>query len=166
MTSPYKSYYPAVLILIGALCVMAMYAPAFNAPFQFDDYSVIVGNSTIKDLRNLYWIWSSDPSRFLTHLSFAMNYYLGGLDTLGYHIVNGLIHLGVGGILFLILNNILKEQFQKHFGRFGASFAVSFAVLIYLCHPLQTAAVTYTSQRSTLLAALFYLATIYFYARY
>jgi protein O-mannosyl-transferase len=48
--------------------------------------------------------------------------------------------------------------------RFAAPIAF-WAALVFACHPLQTQAVTYIVQRATCLAALFSLATLYFYGK-
>ena len=161
-----KTFYPLALTSIGVLLFLAIYLPSLNAPFQFDDYSTIVENPTIKNFQHLYWLWHSDPSRFLTHLSFAVNYHLGGLDVRGFHVFNWLIHLGVSFILFLIFKSVLAEIFRKYWGEAHATLVIFLCALVYLCHPVQTSAVTYLSQRSTLLAAFCYLSAIYFYVVY
>src|SRR3989338_5468487 len=79
------------VIILGA----AIYSNSFYVPFHFDDNLTIIENNLIKSLNNLALLWRFDPSRFLTYLSFAVNYYCGKLNTAGYHAVNLALHLGV-----------------------------------------------------------------------
>lgn len=151
----------AVSVLGGAI-----YWPALRVPFYFDDHYTILNNLQIRDLHDLAGLWRLDPSRFLTHLSFALNYACGGLDHLGYHVVNIVLH-GFNVFLVYILVNIFLARLSLPVldtlsrGRLSLT-----AALIFLCHPLQTQAVTYISQRSTLLAAFCYLLTLILYLQY
>lgn len=146
-----------------AVCVLIAYLPSFIAPFQLDDYGTIVDNVIIRNLWNLPFIWEFDPSRFLPHLSFAVNYALGGLDVFGYHLINFILHGLTGIVVFLLTQMILR--LQKFKGEDIEKIALTVCVL-FLLHPIQTSTVTYTVQRSTIMAALFYLSALYFYGRF
>ncbi|MBF0489903.1 MAG: tetratricopeptide repeat protein [Candidatus Omnitrophica bacterium] len=147
------------------LCIVAvlLYFPTFRAPFCFDDQLVIINNPLIQDLslgwRGIVEVWSFQHSRFLTNLSFALNFHCHQLDTFGYHLVNWVIHLlttlGVWFLARLILQ-IKKEPKSKTDLAFWAA-------LLFLVHPVCTESVSYISQRSSALVALFYLWSVIAY---
>jgi len=160
MTLP-RPFIPFVLIiLVGILA----YSNSFQASFQFDDGRTIVNNPAIRDVKNLKQLWNLDPSRFITHLSFAVNYFFGKLDVRGYHLVNFGIHLLNSIIVFFLSRFIFIRSYpQKNIFNADATIPAAFTSLIFLSHPIQTAAVTYIVQRATLLAALCYISSIALY---
>jgi len=103
--------------------------------------------------------------RLLPNISFAVNYYLGRYNVPGYHLVNILIHLIVGILLFFFIKTTLKILP----GRTGISknsiLIPFFAALLWLVHPVNTEAVTYVCQRMTSMAAMFYILAMLLYVK-
>ena len=149
--------------LIAVLFAVFIYSPSFVGPFLFDDYQTIIENTAIKALKNIGWIWYYDPSRFLTHFSFAINYAFHGLNVEGYHAVNFLLHLFNTFLVYSFVKLILGLDKAPLHRQNPIALAASF---IFLSHPIQTSAVTYISQRSVLLAAFFYLLVLNCYFLY
>ncbi|HLF17786.1 MAG TPA: tetratricopeptide repeat protein [Candidatus Omnitrophota bacterium] len=163
------------IILLGFL----IYSNSLRGEFQFDDWHYIVNNPTIKDVGNFQLFDRLSTSlrvRYVAFLTFALNHHFHQLDTFGYHLVNLLIHLINGMLVYwlalLALNtpkmNVRgpvprppseggwgQPPLHEHHGS-----AALFAALIFLAHPLQTEGVTYVAQRFTSLAALFYLLSV------
>ncbi|MDO9288655.1 MAG: hypothetical protein Q7T83_07680, partial [Thermodesulfovibrionales bacterium] len=81
---------PIVHFFLIAIVGFLLYSNTFNAPFHFDDHSNIVENYTLRDLSNF---WPPSGARWLGFLTFALNYHFGGLNTIGYHVVNLIIHI-------------------------------------------------------------------------
>ncbi len=83
------------------------YSNSFRVPFQFDDYPNIVENPSIF-LKNFSppgstsssRSTSGDSTRIFAYFTFALNYYFGGLHVFGYHLVNLLIHISSGLLLY------------------------------------------------------------------
>ncbi|HOJ39525.1 MAG TPA: tetratricopeptide repeat protein [bacterium] len=144
------------LLLIAAACLV-VYTNTFRVPFQFDDLEAIQKNPALHSVTDIASIWRYWPTRFITYLSFALNYQVHGLSVFGYHAVNLLIHLVNSLLVFLIVRNFLRRLNREE-----DSMAL-FAGLIFAVHPVQTQAVTYIYQRSTSLATLFILLSLYFY---
>ena len=143
-----------VMFAIGFFAFI-VYSNSFSVPFQFDDIPCISGNNAIRHIENfreLFFYW---PTRFLTYLTFAINYKIHGYSVIGYHVVNLLIHIGCGFMLWRIAIKLLKEIDMKD--NFGIFLIPVFAALIFVLHPVQTQAVTYIYQRHTCLATLFVL---------
>jgi protein O-mannosyl-transferase len=175
-------------IVLAALIVAAgawAYWPSFGGVFVLDDVRAVVRNPSIRTL----WPLSmplSPPSestvagRPVANLSFALSYATGSagaadpggatsepgptgdlLDPTPFHAGNLLIHLAAALVLFGIVRRTLVSPRLRD--RFGAAAPwLAFAVaLIWVVHPLNTAAVTYVVQRVESLMGLFYLLTLY-----
>lgn len=152
--------------ILAILLGLFIYAHAFDAPFQFDDNRTIVENPAIKHLADVRAIWDFDPSRFLTHYSFALNYYFSDVDVHSYHVVNFILHLLVCFLVYIFLNLTFQTQTRKISNSAQILTLAVFGALLFLSHPVQTQCVIFTVQRANLLAALFYLATLILYIFY
>jgi tetratricopeptide (TPR) repeat protein len=152
-----------VLVLAG----VAAYHNSLGTPFVFDDRVAIVENRSIRDLGalgNVFWpprTGGPETGRPMLNLSFALNYAAGGLDPVGYHLANLLIHiLAALTLLGVCRRTFLLPALRARWG--GAALPVAFAAaLLWELHPLLTDAVTYTSSRSESLMGLCYLLTLY-----
>lgn len=157
--------------LLGlSLAILAAYANSLTGAFVFDDQSSVVENQSIRQLWPLGAVLLPPPEagicgRPLANLTMALNYALHGLDVRGYHAANLAIHLAAALALFALVRETLRTP--GLIGRFGAAatpLALGTAAL-WALHPLQTATVTYISQRVEALMALFYLLTLLAVAR-
>src|SRR4030066_2356872 len=88
-------------VLLIATLATIVYSNTFDASFHFDDTPSIVENYAIHrfDLREIF----STSSRPVLDLTFALNYYFGKLDVFGYHMVNIILHIVNGILLYFIL---------------------------------------------------------------
>jgi tetratricopeptide (TPR) repeat protein len=154
--------YILLLLFVGLLA----YANSFFASFYLDDYTNILRNKAVFDLSNLRGIFDHCPERFLTYLTLAINYRIGGEDPLTYHIFNFFIHFSAALFLYLLAKEICNTPALRTSRLNLQKNTVAFAVAaIFLLHPLQTQSVTYVIQRAESMAGMFYLATLYFYVR-
>jgi protein O-mannosyl-transferase len=158
--------------LVLTLAVIVVYGRSIRAPFIFDDTPAIVQNPSITRL----WPLIGDVSmpgplnapllaptarRPVVNLSFALNYRVGGLDPVGYHVVNLVLHFLCATVLAaLVRRTLLLPYFQGAFDR-SAGLLAAVVALIWVVHPLNTETVVYVTQRTELLAALFYLTTLW-----
>lgn len=151
------------IIILGAV----IYSNAVTSPFHYDDVPSIERNQSITDLSDIKAVWDFWPTRFITYLSFAVNYRIGRLDTFGYHIVNIAIHIMAALCLWRLLLITFRTPRLKseQLAKYGKAIS-AWVALIFVAHPIQTQAVTYIVQRAAALATLFYIISILFYARY
>jgi protein O-mannosyl-transferase len=156
--------FPIIIICcLGGL----IYSNSFSTSFHFDDFFNIVSNITLRNIVNLDTIWRSFPTRFITYLTFALNYQIHQHNVVGYHIVNLVVHISTAILLFWLVNLTLLtpvmrgEKIAKQ-----AKLISLFIALVFLTHPIQTQGVTYIFQRSASLATLFYLASLGCYAKF
>ena len=157
-----------LLIGLGLL----IYANSFKVPFQFDDKVVIIENKSIHDLADLpatiQAILDFQPSRLVTLVTFAVNYYFHRLDVFGYHCVNLAVHVlaafavwWLGELLLrLSMPGGKKKKVPAASSGEWRQHVPFVAALVFLAHPVNTQAVTYITQRAESLAALFYVVTI------
>lgn len=154
-------------IVAGTLCA---YHNAFGTSLLFDDRLAIAENPSIARLTELTQVLWPPPDlptagRPLLNLSFALNHALSETDLFSYHVVNLLIHCSAALIFFGVVRRTLRmcpglPAIQRD--------ALPFAALVsafWAWHPLQTAAVTYVSQRAESLMGLLYLGTVYAFIR-
>jgi tetratricopeptide (TPR) repeat protein len=163
LRASYVKLFPAIILCCLGFLV---YSNSFQNSFHFDDFPSITDNFAIRHIGNLQDVWNFWPTRFLTYFSVALNYQWGGYGVFGYHVFNFLIHLACGILLWwltiLTLNTpvLRKEKIAGH-----AGLLAFFAAAIFLLHPIQTQPVNYIIQRATMLAALFYLASLSLYVK-
>jgi len=184
MTSLFHKPYliPLLIALIGLLA----YANTFSVPFQFDDDAYVVNNPAIRSFSTFLSpgevsggsslsptgippaLRTAFMTRILGYLSLAVNYHFGGLNVTGYHAVNLLLHILNALLVFGILRHAFKGLACGPDGMEddASPLAPLAAALLFLCHPIQTHAVTYISSRFLLMASFFSLLSLYSYIRF
>jgi protein O-mannosyl-transferase len=170
------------LLIIAAAALLA-YSNTFHVPFQFDDILYITKNPIIKNLDlllNPAKHCSGIPSfadeqfyrlslnmRYIGHLSFAMNYRLHGLNVMGYHITNILIHIiNAFFVYFFVTLTFQIQTCHTSQMRADSKLVALFSSLLFVLHPIQTQAVTYLTQRFASLATMFYLLAFISYIKW
>lgn len=154
--------------LLLAAAAWAAYSNSFRAPFVLDDADAITENPTLHSL----WRSLVPPGggatvsgRPLLNLSLAVNYAVSGERVWSYHAANLLIHILAACVLFALVRRTLElPALRERFA--GAQVALAAAIAgVWMLHPLQTEAVTYTCQRAESLMGLFVLLTLYGFVR-
>lgn len=150
----YTLWHLCVISLLG----MLIYSNSVTCAFQFDDKLTIVDNPTIKTFAAL---WPPVDNRWLGLVTFALNYQVGGLNPVGYHLVNIAIHIFTACAVYrfvalTLTTPLLNLDTRKH----TVQWLAFSAALIFVSHPLQTQAVTYIVQRFASLGALFFILSL------
>lgn len=159
---------PLVYILCFLVVIVGIiiYANSFDVPFQFDDIRFIVDSDDIKDLSNIPALFDAFQRREIVGLSLAINYHLCKLDTFGYHIFNTAVHIINSLLVYALVILIFSTpELLNHPYRDKRVLLAAAASLIFLCHPVQTNAVTYIWQRAASIAAMFYFLAIVSYIK-
>jgi hypothetical protein len=162
------------LIAIGLIAGVALlaYSNTFHVPFHFDDRPNIINNPNVQ-FKVLTWDrveqlaknTYKETIRVFSYLTLALNYYFGGFNVFGYHLVNLVIHIASGIFLYWYL--MLTFNLPSLREKYGAiSYKVAlFSSLIFISHPIQTQSVTYIVQRMASMAAMFYLLSLVLYVK-
>ena len=110
------SYFKVILIIIAFFVLgFLTYSNTFESPFIFDDELRITENPAIR-LHDLtaQSLWDaafgkySARSRPVGNISFALNYYFHQYEPAGYHLVNIVVHIVCGILLWLFLKKTLS----------------------------------------------------------
>jgi len=154
-----------LIVLAG----IVTYSNTLHVPFVLDDFSTI----TFYGPQHILDILLNGSTRRVVDVTFAINYKIHGLGLPGYHLVNLTIHISVAVVIYFIVSSIISALHELYSSQDGcqeranlADKFVPFAVaMLFVCHPLQTQAVTYIIQRYTSLATFFYLLSVLFFLR-
>ncbi|MDY6905809.1 MAG: tetratricopeptide repeat protein [Thermodesulfobacteriota bacterium] len=150
----------AIIVLTGIL----IYSNTFGVPFVFDDVPNIIDNPHIRmtaltpeQLADA--VQGPAGHRPLAYLSFAFNYFFHEYHVFGYHLINLIIHLITGLLVFLTARQTLRLTGTDN------RFIPVLAAVLWLVSPVHTQAVTYIVQRMTAMATMFYLLALFLYIK-
>ena len=143
-------------VVLGVLAV-AVFIPAFFAAFVWDD-TIIVGLPD--QVRGFADIWLN-PSLIeseghywpVVYTTFWVEYLLWGLDPVGYHVVNVVLHAANTMLIYALLRRLAVP---------GAWAAAA----IFAVHPTHVDSVAWAIERKDVLSALFYLTSALAYIRW
>ncbi|MCP4004063.1 MAG: tetratricopeptide repeat protein [bacterium] len=164
--SPKKTWLPAFAAAILLIAGLFAHANGLEGPFVYDDGIAIVNNESIRGFSSAWSPPRHTPlaGRPVVNLTLAANYAFGTLEPRGYRVTNLGLHLLAALLLFALLRRTLSG-FTSGPARTPADGLAFAAALLWTLHPLQTESIYYVTQRSELVVALFYLATLYCSAR-
>ena len=137
--------------LILVVVTLLAYQPAWNGGFIWDDDEYVVNNELLTAPDGLRRIWFSldSPSQYfpLVYTSFRIEHALWGLNPVGYHWVNLLLH---------IVNALLVWRLLVRLTVPGAWLAGA----IFALHPVQVESVAWITERKNVLMGFFFLLTL------
>src|SRR4051812_28916505 len=130
----------ALLCIVVAL---AVYAPALRSYYIWDDDVWVVGNENLRSLDGLKQIWLSPTSNQeyypLTNTVFWIEYHLWGLNPVGYHTTQVLLHGVTAWLAWLLLTRLRVP---------GAGLAAA----IFLVHPVNVETVAWVTEHKNTLS--------------
>ena len=142
------------LVLVAA--TVAVYWPALNGGFIWDDDVMLRNNPYVKSPGGLYYIWCSTrlPDFFpLTSTSLWLEWRLWGMHAAGYHLTNVLLHAASAVVLWRVLRRLAVP----------ASWLVA---LLFAVHPVNVESVAWITERKNTLSMVCYLLSLLFYLRF
>jgi protein O-mannosyl-transferase len=155
LNAPWNREWLFGLVLIAATVVA--YLPALHGGFVWDDYANISDSRTLRSWKGLWEIWFKPGATFqyypLTYTGFWVGYHLWGLNTLGYHLVNVLLH----GVAAVLLWQVLRRLKVRGAWLAGAIFAL---------HPVNVMSVAWMTELKNTLSGALALAAAWAYVRF
>lgn len=161
------------IALVLCLITGVVYWPGLSGSFMFDDYPNIVDNVALRvydgSLSSLVTASSnggaSPLGRPLSVASFALNWHAYGANPFYFKLVNLLIHLANGLLVFVLVRQLLARLASPSARK--SSLVAIWVTAVWLLHPMNLTPVLFVVQRMTGLAAFFTLAALclYLYGR-
>ncbi len=151
-----------ILTTIGT----SVYVSSISSPFLYDDDHAIVNNPYIQDLNKFQEIVGIERifSRSFLLLTYSLNLHLGGSQSFGFHLLNSVLHVCTGILLFFLCWEFLEKENPEIRSRLKNLPLV--ASLIHVLNPINVESVVYLSSRSSLLATFFYLGATLTFVRW
>ncbi len=141
--------------LLLAVTIVA-YQPVWSAGFIWDDDAYVTQNPTLYDLNGLRRIWfevGATPQYYpLVHTVFWIEQHLWGLQPLGYHVVNVLLHALAAVLLGVLLGRL----------RIPGAWLAAF---LFAAHPVNVESVAWVTELKNVLSTVCYLAAALMYLR-
>ncbi len=164
---------------IAALTFLVYLASLRNGFVLWDDDRYIYENSHIQSLDAAFFKWAffgyySGNWHPLTWISHALDYAVWGLNPIGHHLTNTVLH-ALNTFLVVLLATRLITAWRERAAAGGSSLfsddrnaliAGGAAGLLFGLHPLHVESVAWASERKDLLCALFYLLGMMSYLQY
>ena len=128
---------------------------------DYDDSAYVYENPVVAQglsHRGLVWAFSGVHAHNwhpLTWLSHELDCQWYGLHPGGHHLTNVLLHTATVIVLFLVLRQMT-----------GAFWRSAFVAAVFAIHPLRVESVAWVAERKDVLSGLFFVLTIWAYARY
>lgn len=176
--TPARGYFFLAAFIVAVLTFI-IYLPSLGNDFVlWEDSLLVYDNPYIRslDLAFIKWAFTAVVIASwypLTHISFALDYAVWGLDPWGFHFTNSLLHsLNTGAVFFLVSGLVqaagagARPGTLKDGVRQRALFAGVVTALFFGLHPLRVESVAWIVERKDVLYAFFYLLSIIAYLRY
>lgn len=148
----------AVFAILSIAGVFGAYSNHFHNSFHFDDGTVIQNNAYLRSLKNVPLFFqdattfSSLPAnaayRPLTSVSFALDYWRGGLDPFAFHVTQWTLHLFLGVLIYFFVSRTLR---MAGLGRMSSWLAL-FGATFFCLHRANTETVNFLTLRSEILS--------------
>src|SRR5437899_1355081 len=161
----------AVIPLVIAFSTFAAFLPALQNQFvSWDDAENFLDNPHYRGLgwTHLSWMWTTHLGHYipLTWMTLGLDYLLWGMNPVGYHLTNLLLHAANAVVFFFVVRRLLARALPSP-SEHGYALAVSsgVAALVFAIHPLRVESVAWVTERRDVLSGLFYLVAILLYLR-
>src|SRR5437667_3994637 len=154
-----------------ALVTFAAFLPVLQNQFvDWDDQRNFLDNHHYRGLgwTHLRWMWTTHLGHYipLTWMTLGLDYLLWGMNPVGYHLTNLLLHAANAVVFFFVVRRLLARALPSP-SEHGYALAVSsgVAALVFAIHPLRVESVAWVTERRDVLSGLFYLVAILLYLR-
>jgi len=159
--------FQCIPVLLICFFAIGLYLNSLNNSFHFDDTPNIIENPYIRNLKDIPSFLRGISSytgkfRTLSMFSFAINYHFHKLNVFGYHLVNLMLHILCGILVYFISRDLFTFGSKRMESLHPLSLLTA---AIFVAHPIQVNAVTYIVQRNEVLASLFYLSSLFLFIK-
>jgi hypothetical protein len=182
MTDTFRNrfLFPALLVAVVAL----LYGRTLTFDFvNYDDYDLVARNTGfLGDPANILTAFTTHA--FTSHreegvyyrplllVTYFADYAVWGVNPLGYHLTNLLLHSAASVLLFFLVIELLRQAGTASGGapakgagegKGGDALTAFLAALLFAVHPVQTESVAWVAGRNDILLGLLLIAALYCY---
>lgn len=165
-----------VAVVAACICLLVYVKALFCGFVNWEDQDYVINNTAIRHLNSNFFVWaftSTPVASFwlpLTYISFAIDYHFWGLNPLGYHLTNVLLHAANTGLVVLVADLLYRNRFKADQSEQEPAWLypgmLLLAALLFGLHPLRVESVAWVTERRGVLNGLFTLSSILFYLRF
>jgi len=160
-----------ITLLLGVIYGRAVLQNDF---VTWDDGLLITENPIIQEfsIRSVHRAFTSyDPELYipLTFLSYQLDHLLWGLNPVGFHLTNLILHTLNAVLVFVLMVLLLRSGFdyaQPDTHTMTRSWIPLFVALLFAVHPLNVEAVAWAAARKDLLSGFFFLLSVCGYLKW
>ena len=155
MLPDWKTWRNQPILLAGLVITLLVYAKTVMFPgISWDDPEMVFANKALLDgewrqLLTQHYVGNYTP---VTMLLYALEYKLFGNWSGGFHLVNLLLHLFNGMLVFSLSSSLFNRRS-----------AALLATVLFLMHPIQVESVVWISELKNILSTTFLLIGLYHY---
>ncbi|HWR57694.1 MAG TPA: tetratricopeptide repeat protein, partial [Thermodesulfovibrionales bacterium] len=136
-----------------------------KGPFVLDDFTSL-DSSKLDSLFSHFRL----RVRSIADITFALNYYISGMDPVFFRIANVVFHIVSACLVYRLTRLTLDlpsmmDACGRMKDRSRPSYVPLAAAVVFLLHPIQTSAVNYITQRMAIMAGMFTFAGFIFYIK-
>jgi len=149
----------AICLALAAM-VFAVFGRTLGHQFiDFDDNDYVYKNPVVArglTFQGFAWAFSFHASNWhpLTWISHMLDCQLYGMNPVGHHLSNVLIHAATAIALFLVLRSMTGSMWRS-----------AFVAAVFAIHPLRAESVAWVAERKDVLSGLFFMLTLGAYLR-
>ncbi|MGD0884704.1 MAG: tetratricopeptide repeat protein [Thermodesulfovibrionales bacterium] len=172
----------SLIILAASVAVVTfiVFLPALQNEFlNWDDEVYVFDNPNIYLLNTTFFRWAffdfyQSNWHPLTWISHAMDYAVWGLNPLGHHLTNIVLHAVNTFIVVLLITRLIEIYKERMITEGSTAFLDQRKILmsggvtglLFGLHPVHVESVAWVAERKDLLCALFFLLSIMVYTKY
>ncbi|HVO93543.1 MAG TPA: hypothetical protein VMT22_11915, partial [Terriglobales bacterium] len=139
---------------------------------DWDDYETLLNNIHFRglgwpELRWMFTTFHMGHYQPLSWLTFSLDYLIWGMNPVGYHLTNLILHAANAAVFFFLCRQIfiVSLPFPASEPGHGIDLAAAVAALLFSIHPLRVESVAWATERRDGLSGLFFLIMLYAYFR-
>lgn len=150
----------AIPVLIGLVTAL-IFLPALGNDFVlWDDDKLLLNNPAFRGLGPAQLRWMATAFFMghytpLTWVTYGLDYVLWGMNPVGYHLSNLVLHAANAIVFYFVARRLLA----------GSTLGATVAALLFAVHPLRVESVAWVTERRDVLSGLGYLLAILAYLR-
>lgn len=171
----------SAFVIISILTFLCYLPDLANDLLNFwDDAGYILENVYIRHIsvETVSWAFTTFWCNFwapLTWLSLALDYAIWGLNPIGYHLSNNILHALNAGMFFYLSQELLASHFRRRRPQNSelsshdeslAFWGALLAAFFFALQPLRVESVVWATERKDVLSLFFGIPAVYAYTRY